>query len=152
MYARHYRTELEPSPRLYVTRVESGSIIAEIAPYAVMMGGLVATMGGANTIGEFVRRLSYGIKAFSDPAGAIKAEAPKAESRPSRDDASDIQAFVRPLTGKTGASLKIKHARLTRRETRDGDRHTVVEYAFDEVELNRAAVISIMHFRVTAMF
>jgi hypothetical protein len=60
MFRRHYRTEgdHDPAPRLYLTRLESGSIIAEIAPYAVMMGALVTTMGGANTIRDFVRRLS----------------------------------------------------------------------------------------------
>src|SRR5262249_5403765 len=70
MYGRHYRTEsdIEPAPRLYVTRVQSGSIVAEIAPYATIAGALVATMGGANTIGDFVRRLSAGIGAFSDPS------------------------------------------------------------------------------------
>jgi hypothetical protein len=51
--------------------------------------------------------------------------------------AADIRAFVRPLTGKTGAALNIKHARLERHE---GDRHTLIEYSFDENELNRAAV------------
>jgi hypothetical protein len=74
MYGRHYRTdnELEPVPRLYITRLESGSIIAEIAPYTVMMGALIATMGGANTIGDFARRLSASIRAFSDPMGTRK--------------------------------------------------------------------------------
>jgi len=137
MYGRHYRTEsdLEPAPRLYVTRLESGSIVAEIAPYAMIAGALVTTMGGANTIGEFVRRLSAGIGAFSDPSkmGAASAE----KLLPSKDDAADIRAFVQPLTGKAGASLKIKHARL---EKRSGDQRTVVEYSFDENELNRATI------------
>jgi hypothetical protein len=138
MYGRHYRagSELDPAPRLYVTRLETGSIIAEIAPYAVMMGALITTMGGANTIGEFARRLSSGIKAFSDPTAVIR-ESPDAQLLPSKADAADIRAFVRPLTGKTGAALNIKHARF---ETRSGDRHTLVEYSFDENELNRAAV------------
>jgi hypothetical protein len=138
MYGRHYRTygEAEPAPRLYVTRLESGSIIAEIAPYAVIMGALIASMGGANTIGDFARRLSSGIKAFSDPS-ALARESPVPEPLPSKADAADIRAFLRPLTGKTGAALNIKHARL---ETRHGDRHTLVEYSFDENELNRAAV------------
>jgi hypothetical protein len=66
MYGRHYRTDphVEPPPRLYVTRLESGSIVAEVAPYAMIMGALVTTMGGANTIADFARRLSHGIKAF----------------------------------------------------------------------------------------
>lgn len=118
-----------------MTRLESGSIIAEIAPYAVMMGALIGTMGGANTVADFARRLSSGIRAFADPALLPRAVDPGLP--PSKDDAADIRAFVRPLTGKTGAALNIKHARL---ETHEGSRHTIVEYSFDENELNRAAV------------
>jgi hypothetical protein len=140
MYGRHYRTDphAQPAPRLYVTRLESGSIIAEIAPYATIMGALVATMGGVNTIADFARRLSHGIKAFADPS-SIRTEH-GVEPLPSRNDAADIRAFVLPLTGKTGAVLNIRHARLARRETSDGDRHTIIEYSFDENELNRATV------------
>jgi hypothetical protein len=135
MYGRHYRTneQAQPPPKLYVTRLETGSIIAEIAPFAIIMGALVTTMGGANTIGDFARRISAGIKAFSDPSGTEATEQPL----PSKDDAADIRAFVRPLTGKAGALLNIKHARF---EARHPDRHTILEYSFDENELNRAAV------------
>jgi hypothetical protein len=134
MYGRHYRGDdkSEPAPRLYVTRLDSGSIIAEIAPYVNIMGALIVTIGGANTIGDFARRISASIKVFSDPS--TKAGSTEL---PSKHDAADIRAFVRPLTGKVGASLNIKHARM---EKRDGDRHTIVEYSFDENELNRAAV------------
>ncbi len=48
-----------------------------------------------------------------------------------------MKAFIRPLTGKRGASLSIRHARI---EKTDGARSTVVEYAFDEAEINRAAI------------
>jgi hypothetical protein len=138
MYGRHYRTDadVEPAPRLYITRLQSGSVIAEIAPYAVMMGALVTTMGGANTIGEFAERLSAGIRAFSNPSAPP--EHPGAV--PTKEDAADIRAFVRPLTGKNGAALNIKHARLAISEKPDGERQTLVEYSFDENELNRAAV------------
>jgi hypothetical protein len=123
-----------------VTQLESGSIVAEIAPYAMIAGALVTTMGGANTIGDFVRRLSAGIGAFSDPSKIrtdLQTETKGVVPLPSRDDAADIRAFVQPLTGKAGASLNIKHARL---EMHSGDRHTLVEYSFDENELNRATV------------
>jgi hypothetical protein len=138
MYGRHYRagTDVEPAPRLYVTRLESGSIVAEIAPYALMMGALITTMGGANTIGDFARRLSSGIRAFSDPS-QLRSGSTAPDPGPSKSDAADIRAFVRPLTGKAGALLNIKHARL---EMHDGERHTLLEYSFDENELNRAVI------------
>jgi hypothetical protein len=56
---------------------------------------------------------------------------------PSNEDAADLREFVRPLTGKRGAELGIKHARL---EKQDGERKILVEYKFDETELNRAAI------------
>lgn len=47
---------------------------------------------------------------------------------------------MRPLTGKAGAALGIKHARLEVKTAPNGDRTTIAEYNFDENELNRAAV------------
>lgn len=138
MYGRHYRTdnEVEPAPRLFVTRLQSGSIVAEIAPYAVMMGALVTTMGGANTIADFARRLSSGLRAFSDPS-KMTGSAATEDRKPSKEDTADLRAFVRPLTGKAGAALSIRHARF---ERHDGERRIVAEYSFDETELNRAAI------------
>ncbi len=141
MYGRHYRDDahVEPAPRLYITRLESGSVVAEIAPYAVMMGALITTMGGANTVGDFARRLSYGIRAFADPIGLRSISSPEPVPL-TKDDAADIRAFVRPLTGKNGAHLNIKHAKFALHEMPNGERKTIVEYSFDENELNRAAV------------
>ncbi len=131
-YERHYRSDGESAPRLYVTKLETGSVWAEIVPYGLILGGLAITaMDSATIVAEFTRRLSAGIRAFSDPASS------SAKSPPSRDDAEDIAAFVKPLAGKKGASLGITHARM---EKTDGDRKTVVEYKFDEAEINRAAI------------
>ena len=44
---------------------------------------------------------------------------------------------MRPIVGKKGASLGIKHARF---EQKDGEKHTIAEFNFDEDELNRAAI------------
>ena len=132
-YERHYRPEgATPAPKLFVSRMETGSIIAEIVPLAVIVGAVIYTMDSGIIVADFTRRLWRGIKAFSASASDI----PPAE-RPSRDDARDLQDFVRPLTGKNGAALGIKHARLA---MRDGSRTTVAEYIFDETELNRAAI------------
>jgi hypothetical protein len=133
MYERHYRSPeaTDTVPKLYITRLESGSIIAEIAPYATMLGAIVTTMDSGMVISDFTRRLYSGIKAFSDPGASTP------ELSPTRDDATDLQAFVRPLAGKRGAQLSIKHAKYERRDSKS---HTVVEYDFDETEINRATV------------
>lgn len=134
MYDRHYRRQNEQAPKLFVTRLEDGSVIAEIAPYAVILGGLVATMGGVNTVAEFTRRLISGIRSFADIPNAD--DQPKLEV-PSTDDARDIREFLKPLAGRRDARLDIKHARL---EKRVGRRRTIVEVTFDEVQINRAAI------------
>lgn len=136
IYERHYRPEDDEgrSPKLYVTRLESGSVVAEIVPYVMILGTAIYTMDGAVIVADFTRRLWAAIQAFAHPHNPPQiVDGPP----PSRDDAADIRAFVRPLTGKPGASLAIRHARL---EKEDGDRRVVVEYDFDENEINRAAV------------
>lgn len=132
IYERHYRKDGEQAPKLYVVKLDSGSVVAEIVPLVTLLGAIIYTMDSGVIVADFTRRLVNGIKAFSEP----KSSEP-ALPAPSKDDASDIREFVRPLTGKHGAELGIKHARY---EAQDGERHTVVEYTFDEAALNRAAV------------
>lgn len=131
IYERHYRNTSDDAPKLYVTRLETGSVIMEIAPLAIFMGA-VAVMDGGMIVADFTNRLWRGIKAFSSPPNA----APKIEI-PSKEDAADLREFAKPLLGKSGAVLGIQHARY---EKSDGVSTTVVEYNFDEQELNRAAV------------
>ena len=131
MYERHYRPNGESAPKLYVTKLETGSVIMEVAPYAIIMGA-VAAMDGTIIVADFTNRIWRGIKAFSTPP----TEAPRLDP-PSNDDARDLREFVKPLLGKKGAELGVKHARY--RQT-DGEKETVVEYDFDEAELNRAAI------------
>jgi hypothetical protein len=129
IYERHHRPADGPAPKLYVTRLETGSVIAEIVPLVMMMGTMIPVADSAMTVADFTRRVWKGIKAFSGDDGA----APP----PPREDVSDLREFIKPLTGKRGASLGIKHARFVQR---DGQRETVAEFSFDDGDLNRAAV------------
>jgi hypothetical protein len=131
IYERHYRTAGDQAPKLYVTRLETGSVVLEVAPLVVVMGAL-AIMDGSVIVADFTNRLWRGIKAFSGRGD----EVPRLEL-PTPDDAADLREFTKPLLGKAGAALGIKHARF---EKRDGEKHTVVEYTLDEAELNRAAI------------
>lgn len=130
MYQRHHRSNGEGAPKLYVTKLETGSIVMEIAPFAVLMG-VVSVMDGGVVVAEFTSRLWRGIRAFSNP------EAAEPQTAPSLEDARDIREFAKPLLGKKGAELGIKHAKY---EKTDGEKRTLVEYTFDESELNRAAI------------
>ncbi len=122
----------EHAPRLFVTRLESGSVVAEIVPYAVILSGLFATAETSVVIADFMNRLWSGIKAFSDPSGTKSIDD---SELPSKDDAEDLRAFVSPLTGKNGAHLRLTHARYEKTEKK-----TILEYKFSEAELNRASV------------
>jgi len=131
MYERHYRRKGDDAPKLYVTKLETGSVLMEIAPYSILLGA-IAFMDGGIIVADFTNRLWRGIKAFSSSPETT----PKVEP-PSDDDARDIREFVKPLLGINGASLGVKHAKY---EKDDGPKHIVVEYNFDETELNRAAI------------
>lgn len=130
MYERHYRRDGETAPKLYVTKLETGSVIMEIAPYTVIMGAISMVDGGI-VVADFTNRMWRAIKAFSSPG-----EIPQPDPI-SKEDAGDIREFVKPLLGKNGAELGIKHARY---EKQDGEKRVLVEYDFDEAELNRAAI------------
>lgn len=131
MYARHYRRgEDDDAPKLYVTRIQSGSVIMEIAPYSIIMGGL-AVMDGGLIVTEFTGRIWRTIRYFAGVSDATKLE------KPTREDAQDIREFTKPLLGKNGASLGLRHAKF---EKGTGESKTVIEYEFDKSELNRAAV------------
>jgi hypothetical protein len=132
MYERHYRQTGEEAPKLRVTKLQTGSVIMEIAPYAVMMGQAVVLMDNGIIVADFTDRLWRGIKAFSSSGTDV----PRIDA-PSDEDARDIKEFARPLLGKRGAALGIKHAKYAKQ---DGDKTIVVEYTFDEAELNRAAI------------
>lgn len=136
--ARIYHRNLEAGhgdrsvhPKLYVSRLRSGSIEAEIVPLLMIMAGVVPYMDSALIIRDFTKwvGLRIGIMSGQDKASTT--------SSLSREDAEDLKEFIRPLSGQRGASLKIKHAKLLKR---DGEREFIAEYDFNENEINRATV------------
>ena len=129
IYERHYRKNGEEAPRLYVTKLETGSIWAEIAPLAQIAAQTMTVMDYSVIVSDFSGRISRAIRSF-----AGKGELPASVSR---DDAKDLAAFVRPMTGKAGASLGLKHAKF---ERSNGSDTIKAEYTFDDSEINRATV------------
>lgn len=121
----------DDTPRLFISKLSNGSVIAEIVPYAVMMGQAVPYMQSAMVVAQFTNRVGKALKALAGEADPAKAAPPSAE------DARDIKEFVKPLLARKGANLQIKHARF---EKRAADAETVIEYRFEEQELNRAAI------------
>lgn len=132
IYERHYRSKGEGLPKLYVTKLETGSVWMEITPLLPVLGQIVTTMDTSIVVADFTSRLSRGLKAFS----VSSREIPRPEPL-DIEDARDLREFVKPLLGKRGAELGIRHARY--RKT-DGEKEILVEYGFGEAELNRAAI------------
>ena len=132
-YARHHgqTQDADTTPRLFISKLENGSVVAEIVPYVVMLGQAVPFMQQAVVIANFTDRVAKAIRAFSG------AEIPAKAEFPSKEDARDIKEFIKPLVGRRGSDLKISHARF---ERRNGEKSTVLEYRFDETELNRASL------------
>jgi hypothetical protein len=133
-YARHHgpTKDADTAPRLFISKLENGSVIAEIVPYVVMLGQAVPFMQQVMVVADFTGRVGKAIRAFSGATPAATAT-----EIPSRDDAKDIREFVRPLTGRKGASLQISHARATRRQ-----RYRIFELSLPAVvshQANRSA-------------
>lgn len=120
----------DEKPRLFISRLRDGSVIAEVVPYAVMLGQAVPYMQSAMVVANFTNRVGKALKAFAGEGESSRPEV-------SLDDARDIKEFVRPLVARKGANLQISHARYERREE---DREVLIEYTFAEQELNRATL------------
>ncbi|NBB16721.1 hypothetical protein GVN21_15260 [Caulobacter sp. SLTY] len=139
LYQRHYSNSEDAISKLYVTRVSSGSIIAELAPYAPFFGQAMTAIGHSVTVADFTKRLGSGLKSFISPDQSQSRAKPSADSEysPDQKDAQQLREFIKPLVGKSGASLKIQRARF---EKIEGNRATYIEYEFSESELNRASI------------
>jgi hypothetical protein len=134
-YGRHYRPEGHPAPPLYVTRLESGSVIAEIVPYTVILGAIVSMMDSSIIVADFYAPALYRHQGIRRPPGLSKERLQ--ETFPTLENGADIREFIKPLAGKRGATLAIKQARF---EKTDEEKSIVLEYKFDEAEINRAMI------------
>lgn len=132
IYERHYRQGGEGAPKLFITRLETGSVIAEIAPFAEVFGQALTFASHSVTVADFTNRLVSGIRAFIDPKSK-----PPSGLAPTREDTAQFQEFLKPLTGRNAARLGIKRAVY---QVSDGERSVMAQYDFDESEINKAAL------------
>ena len=113
--------------RLYVTKVESGSVEIELAAALFILQQLYTAADYALVFDSLTQRLKSFLGYFA-----------RGESRPPEltpSDTSDLGNFIRPLTGRSGASLRVRRARF---RSQSDDREVIAEYEFDEPELERA--------------
>lgn len=126
--------DIQDKPKLYVSRLETGSIIAEVALGAVILGHTITAMDYSIIVADFTARVSRMLRAF---AGMETTQSATRIVPPTLDDARDLRDFLKPVAGRPGANLQIKRAKYHRKS---GDREVLVEYEFGEAEVNRAAI------------
>ncbi len=118
-----------PEFRLYVDRIEHGSIEVYLLPMLQMLGGYIEYMSAVVTLRDFTVMVIDLLKRFSEEeTGSMPVDA---------GTANQIREFIKPLTGKKGAALNIRHARYHRK---NGDDETTVEYNMEEPQINLAAM------------
>lgn len=119
------------SPKLYVSKLKSGSIEAEIVPLLMVLGAAVPYMDGAIVVRDFTKWIGIHVKSLAQMGESAPPPALQ------KADASDLKEFLKPISGRRGAQLGVTHARFSEKT---GDREVVAEYAFEEAAINRAAV------------
>jgi hypothetical protein len=132
LYERQQREHGDLSPavpsRLFVSRVETGSILVEIAPLLILMNEPLQFMAATNTIKTFSQNMIGLLRQF---AGDESGERVPADT----DTVKELQQFIKPLTGRKAAELDIVHARY---EKKDKDKHVIAEYRMKAPEINIA--------------
>jgi hypothetical protein len=120
----------EDSVRLYVTKIESNCIKAEMAwvdPNGLFAGALVL-MDNANTILEFLKHIRYYLNAFRD-----KTEIPASKLLGKRD-CEDFKQILTPVVKAGTGSLKFKQLKYDKR----GRPSTLMEMEYVSDEAVRA--------------
>ena len=113
--------------RLFVTKVDSGSIEIEIAAALFILQQLYTAADYTLVFDSLTQRLKSFLGYFA------RGEVRPTDLTPS--DTSDLGHFIRPLTGRSGASLRVRRARY---RSRSNDVEVIAEYEFDEPELENA--------------
>lgn len=135
--ARHFRRHLidsgvdpEKAPsKLFVTDLRHGSVEFEVATAATLYVYALSAANGVVVWLDFYERVKNTLDYLAGRA-----------SRPenyNRDDARDYDAFLKTITGKRGASLRVRRAKF---EQRTGKRETIAEFDFNENDVSHASL------------
>ncbi len=114
--------------RLLVTKIESGSIVAEIVPGLYFLGSVLPMVEHINIIGDFVRHVSDLLSFF-----ASRPEASPPETTNDRELAA-IEAMIKPIASRPHGRFEMQYLR------RSNGEETRLDMAFGSEELARAEV------------
>jgi hypothetical protein len=116
--------------RLFVSKIEAGSILIELAPLLILLNEPLQFMAATNTIKKFTENVIVYLKKFVGEGGEEVAKV-----NVDNETVRDLQIFIKPLTGRKAAELGITHARY---EKRDGAKEVIVYYRMQAPEINIA--------------
>lgn len=137
LYSRHHAGPVESDSqrpaKLFITRVETGSLVAWVTPLIPMIGQAVQLMDTALIIRGFARFLGEHIRFFVG-----NTEATVSQLRPSRDDIRDLREFIKPVIAQADSNLRLRAARYKKSKP-DGD-ETSIEFEFHGKDLSIAAL------------
>ena len=107
--------------KLYVTRLGSNSIEAEVAFWWLIARDVISAMDYTNIATDFTERLRRVIDRFSGKKlEDVKTKAPEIN----KDDLDDFEKFLKPIAGKKKAGLTIRRAIF---QSKSGDREVLAE-------------------------
>jgi hypothetical protein len=119
----------EDSTRLYVTKIESSCIFAELSwvDNTALFAGLIVLMDNANTISEFLKNLNSYIQHFTG-----KSPIPE-ENLPGKKDTNDLKDLLTPVNEAGGGALRYRHVKYDKNGNKRIE--TDFEYASSEIVL-----------------
>lgn len=130
--------ELDPKPntaeiKLYITRIESNCILAELAPALPMLGAIAPVMADVNTVHDFVQNTAKAITwliSIAKKKGVTSDEIPYSKRK-----IANLRDVVRLVAKNNNSNLGL--AAIRYEETTGQDR-AVLEMSFNDSECRRA--------------
>lgn len=119
--------------KLYITRIESNCILAELAPALPMLGAITPVLADVNTVHDFVQNTAKAINwliGIAKKKGITPDEIPYSKRR-----ITNLRDVVRLVAKNHNSSLGLAAIKF---EETTGQDHAVLEMSFNDSECHRA--------------
>lgn len=115
--------------KLFVTDLKSGSVEFELATLAALYVYAQSAADGAVIWLDFYERVKGTLKYLAGRGGR--------PSKYTKEDAQDYDSFLRTITGKRGASLRVRRAKF---QQKTKNREILAEFEFNESDVSHAGL------------
>lgn len=123
----------ETDARLFVTRINSGSVEAEIATAAVALGHVMQTMDYGLIFIDLTSRVKRTLDFFTNKEAT--------RLLLNKQDCDEFKVFIGAVSDQPNGSLKYSHARFRKVSSDEAQHHQIVaEFKLDKRELDRAEI------------